>query len=119
MAEHTANLLARPEASLLLTESIGDAQPLAVGRVTILGRCEPVPADEVDAVRAAFLAQQPGASSYVDLADFGFYRLEPVGLRYVGGFGRMSWVSPEDYRAATAEPVVIDPGGGASTRRSR
>ncbi len=33
------------------------------------------------------------------------YRLEPIALRYVGGFGRMSWVSPEDYRAAEPDPL--------------
>jgi putative heme iron utilization protein len=100
LAEHTENLAARPEASVLVTESPNGSDALSQGRVTILGRCEPVPKEETAGVRATFLAAQPGAAQYVDFADFAFYRLEPTALRYVGGFGRMSWVSAEDYRAA-------------------
>jgi putative heme iron utilization protein len=106
LAEHTKNLLARSEASILITEPL-DAhdQPLAAGRVTILGRCTVVPDDERASVRETFLAQQPGSSYYVDFKDFAFFRLEPSSLRYVGGFGRMSWVSAEDYRGAAPDPL--------------
>lgn len=97
LAEHTENLRARPEASLLVCEpTTGD--PLAAGRVTILGTCALVPDDEKAEARATFLARQPSAATYVDFADFAFYRLEPRALCYVGGFGRMSWVDAEDYR---------------------
>jgi putative heme iron utilization protein len=51
------------------------------------------------------LASQPSASYYVDFKDFAFYRLEPEALRYVGGFGRMSWVTSEDYRTAAPDPL--------------
>jgi hypothetical protein len=61
---------------------------------------------EKKSVREAFLEQQPSASYYVDFDDFAFYRLEPVALRYVGGFGRMSWVVADDYRAAEADPLA-------------
>lgn len=93
LAEHTENLRARPEASLLVCE----APDLALGRVTLLGRCTLVPDDEKREVRSIFLARQPSAATYVDFADFAFYRLEPQAVRYVGGFGRMSWVDAKDY----------------------
>lgn len=101
LAEHTGNLLARSEASILVTEPAG-VDPLAHGRVTILGRCEAIPEEERPSARELFLAQQPSAATYIDFSDFAFYRLEPTALRYVGGFGRMSWVTAEDYRAAGA-----------------
>jgi putative heme iron utilization protein len=112
LAEHTKNLLERSEASLLVTEPL-DAhdQPLAVGRVTILGRCAAVADDERAAVRATFLAQQPSGAYYVDFKDFAFFRLEPESLRYVGGFGRMSWVTADDYRAAEPDPLAGDAQG--------
>jgi heme iron utilization protein len=101
LAEHSGNLQARPEASVLLTEPLGTHdQPLALGRVTILGLCTKVSVDERAGARGTFLKQQPGASYYVDFEDFAFYRLQPLALRYIGGFGRMSWVSAEQYRAA-------------------
>jgi putative heme iron utilization protein len=106
LAEHTGNLHAHPEASTLLTEPLGSHdQPLALGRVTLLGRCSKVGAGEIAAAREVFLAKQPSASYYVDFKDFAFYRLEPEALRYVGGFGRMSWVTPDDYRLAEPDPL--------------
>lgn len=107
LAEHTGNLQARPEASLLVSEPLGSHdQPLALGRVTIIGLCVVVPEPERAAVRATFLEQQPSASYYVDFSDFAFYRLTPSALRYVGGFGRMSWVSPDEYGSAEADPLA-------------
>lgn len=107
MAEHTQNLEHREDASLLLTEPTErHAQPLALGRVTLLGPCRPVPEADREGVRSAFLAVQPDASYYVDFKDFGFYRLEPIALRYIGGFGRMSWVTAADYLAAEPDPLA-------------
>lgn len=117
LAEHTMNLLARPESSVLVSEVLAggelrggpaDVDPLALGRATVLGETRRIDDDgERSEARATFLARQPRASAYVDFADFGFFRLEPRALRYVGGFGRMSWVSAEDY--ATAEPDPLAP----------
>lgn len=107
LAEHTSNLQARSEASVLISEPLGTHdEPLALGRVTLLGHCKPVPAGEREAVKATFLAQQPSASYYVDFSDFAFYRLEAAALRYVGGFGRMSWVEPDAYASAEADPLA-------------
>jgi putative heme iron utilization protein len=107
LAEHTGNLHARAEASVLITEPIGTHdQPLALGRVTLLGPCTRTSSSEQQEVRGTFLEQQPNASYYVDYGDFAFYRLDPVALRYVGGFGRMSWVAAEEYLAAEPDPLA-------------
>ena len=113
LAEHTQNLSARAEASLLVTEPLGQhAQPLALGRVTFLGPCQPIPpGDERAEARGAFLAAQPDAAYYVDFRDFAFYRIEPVALRFVGGFGRMSWVSAAEYREAAPDPLAASAAG--------
>lgn len=112
LAEHTGNLHARSEASALLTEPLGSHdQPLALGRVTLLGRCAKVDVSELAAAREVFLSRQPSAAYYVDFKDFAFYRLEPEALRYVGGFGRMSWVTPDDYRAAEPDPLFATAAG--------
>jgi putative heme iron utilization protein len=96
LAEHTQNLAARAEASLLLVED----GSLEGGRVTILGRCARLADDEADAARATFLAAHPEATGYASFKDFGMYRLEPAALRWIAGFGRMSWVTADDYRDA-------------------
>lgn len=106
LAEHTQNLEHHEDASILLTEPLDQhPSPLAVGRVTLLGPCRRVPDEDRDEVKRAFLATHPDASYYVDFKDFAFYRLDPLALRYVGGFGRMSWVTAESYAAAEPDPL--------------
>jgi putative heme iron utilization protein len=102
LAEHTQNLLARADASLLFVEPARPAEtPLALARVTLLGPCRPIDQGERADARAAFLAVHPDAAQTADFKDFAFYRLDPIALRYIGGFGRMSWVTAADYLAAS------------------
>jgi heme iron utilization protein len=102
LAEHTANLEACSHASLLVTEAAdgGGVDPLALGRVTLVGSCGRVPAGDVDACQRTFLGRHPEASAYAGFADFSFFGLEPAHVRYVGGFGRMSWVAAKTYSDA-------------------
>jgi putative heme iron utilization protein len=106
IAEHTRNLAADARASLLVHES-GKADPLANGRATLVGRVQRLGADSVGA-RTAFLAAHPQSAYYVDYADFDFWVLRVEAIRYIGGYGRMSWVGADDFRAAAADPVATD-----------
>ena len=99
LAEHTKNLEASDRASLLVTEH-GEADPLAAGRMTLVGTCARVPDGERDAALTAFLAVHPEASSYAGFADFGLWRLEVAQARWIGGFGRMKWIDAEAYAAS-------------------
>ncbi|HEY3239913.1 MAG TPA: hypothetical protein VGL92_10145, partial [Acidimicrobiia bacterium] len=73
--------------------------PLAAGRATLIGDLLPVAGGERAAVRDLYLAANPASASYIDFGDFGFWRLEVRSVRYVGGYGRMSWVDAGDYAA--------------------
>ena len=103
LAEHTRNLQRDPRASLLVAEG-GSEDPLANGRVTLLGPCTQVEGD-TDSVRTAFLATHPNAAYYVDFGDFAFWKLTVESIRYIGGYGRMSWVEAPDWHAAEADPL--------------
>ena len=103
LAEHTKNLELDPRASLLVAES-GSADPLANGRVTMLGVCRRVEG-EGNGARTAFLAKHPNAAYYADFRDFTFWRLSVSSVRYIGGYGRMSWVSETDWRTAEPDPL--------------
>src|SRR5262249_51591903 len=70
LAEHTKNLERDSRASLLVAEG-GSEDPLANGRVTMLGRCARVEGKGGTA-RAAFLAAHPNAAYYADFRDFAF-----------------------------------------------
>ena len=104
MAEHTRNLQHDPRASLLVAEG-GSEDPLANGRVTLLGSCTQVAGDGGRA-RTAFLATHPNAAYYADFRDFAFWQLRVESIRYIGGYGRMSWVDAADWHAAEPDPLA-------------
>jgi putative heme iron utilization protein len=112
MAEHTQNALRDPRASLLVTEPVPDgADPLASGRVTLLGRLAAVDDDDRPLARDRYLAANPASAYYIDFGDFVFFRLEVQSIRYVGGYGRMSWVDPALYAAAEPDPLAAAAAG--------
>jgi putative heme iron utilization protein len=105
MAMHTQNLMADGRASLLVAQpTAGD--PLAAGRLTLMGEARTVPKDEIHGARDAYLARHANASYWVDFDDFAFWRVEPADLYFVGGFGAMDWVSAADYLSADPDPLA-------------
>jgi putative heme iron utilization protein len=112
MAEHTQNALRDPRASLLVTEPVPEGtDPLASGRATLLGELRQVPEADRSAVRERYLAANPTSAYYVDFGDFVFYRLDVQSIRYVGGYGRMSWVDSAQYARAEPDPLVAAAAG--------
>ena len=109
LAEHTRNLQRDPRASLLVAEG-GSEDPLANGRVTLLGPCSQVDGDGGSA-RAAFLATHPNAAYYADFRDFAFWQLRVESIRYIGGYGRMSWVEAADWHVAEPDPLAVSAAG--------
>jgi putative heme iron utilization protein len=102
LAEHTKNLKRDPKVSLLFTAPVAtDAKgdPLARGRVTVLGTA--VPSDE-PRHRARFLARHPEAEGYAGFRDFRFYKVEAVRAHLVAGFGRIHWAEPVLYQGGWA-----------------
>lgn len=100
LAEHTKNLRADARASLLVWDAAGGGDPLAAERVTLVGACSPVTGDETAAARATVLAAHPGASTYAALPDFAVWRLAVTQARWIGGFGRMTWIDGDAYKSA-------------------
>src|SRR5262245_26800819 len=103
LAEHTKNLERDPRASLLVAES-GAADPLANGRVTMLGPCTRIEGKGGSA-RSAFLEVHPNSAYYADFRDFAFWKLHVESVRYIGGYGRMSWISDAEWQTAEADPL--------------
>jgi putative heme iron utilization protein len=103
LAEHTKNLERDHRASLLVAED-GSADPLANGRVTIIGPCTRVEG-EGGSARTAFLAAHPNSAYYAGFRDFAFWRLNVSSVRYIGGYGRMSWISKAEWQMAEPDPL--------------
>lgn len=93
LALHTQNLLADGRASLLIDATGASGDPLAGGRVTLIGQAAPT---ESSTAKRRFLARHPEAEMYAGFADFAFYALAVERAHFVGGFGRIVGFEPDD-----------------------
>ena len=118
MAMHTQNLQADGRASLLVAQPDWAGDPLAAGRVTVMGEARPLDAADRAAARDAYLARHENARYWVDFDDFGFWRLEVSDVYFVGGFAAMDWVEAGAYARAAADPLA-DVAGGIVTHMNQ
>lgn len=112
IAEHTKNISLNPKVSLLVFAGSDDLQ--ANARLTLLGEAIKIEKNDAD-LRARYLRYLPQAASYFDMHDFAFYRINITHARYIGGFGKMSWLSSNDLFTvsmdsplATQETAIIE-----------
>jgi len=97
IAQHTKNILADPRVSLTVVENHGaaDGDVQAHGRLTYIADARPAAKDESD-LHDRYFRYFPSARQYQQTHDFGFFRLEPVRIRFIGGFGRIYWVEADE-----------------------
>lgn len=86
LAVHTQNLLSDARATLLFDGTDAKGDPLAGGRVTLIGSMRIA---DSDTAKRRFLARHPEAAGYASFADFAFYRLQIERAHFIGGFGRI------------------------------
>jgi len=94
LAEHTKNIIENAHVSLVVFDNEEDLQ--ANARLTLLARAEQT--DKQDGLmRERYLRYMPQAEQYFDMHDFYFYTLHITHARYIAGFGKMGWVTGEDF----------------------
>jgi putative heme iron utilization protein len=100
LAEHTRNIRHDPRVSLI-THDQHDPRIQSQGRVTVIGNARP----EADRYQAGlrYLRYFPEAQNYYSMQDFSFYRIRPIAIRYIGGFGKIHWIDMENYAVTQAE----------------
>jgi putative heme iron utilization protein len=106
MAMHTQNLMGDPRCSLFVAQAAADGDPLGAARATLVGDATRVPEAEIGSVRETYLARHENSRYWVDFNDFSFFRLQPIDVYYVGGFGVMGWVDAGEYERATPDPLA-------------
>jgi heme iron utilization protein len=104
LALHTQNLKADPRASLLIDATSLAGDPLAGGRVTLIGQ---LARTEAPSSRARFLNRHPAAAQYADFGDFAFYELNVERAHFIGGFGRIVGLSAEQIVRPVADADAL------------
>jgi putative heme iron utilization protein len=97
LARHTRNLAADPRAAILVdgtgASAADGSDPLQGARLTLSGTAART---DDPAARRRVLARQAQAAFYADFPDFSFWRLQIEGAHFIGGFGRIVDLAPED-----------------------
>ena len=95
IAQHTKNILSDPRVSLTIIETItGEVQ--AKGRFTYLGRVIKVSNVEMDDVSRRYTSLYPESKGYFNAHGFSFYRIKFEKGRFIGGFGKIFWITPDE-----------------------
>jgi putative heme iron utilization protein len=98
LAEHTKNIAADARVSLLAHKPGADVQ--AQARVTLIGDAAPVAPADASSLARRYLRYFPDARRLLALGDFDFYRIEPLAVRYIAGFGSIHWIAKESFTLA-------------------
>ena len=106
MAMHTQNLIGDPRCSLFVAQVGADGDALGTARATLMGHAEQVLEHDIASVRERYLTRHESSRYWVEFSDFSFFRLQPVDLYYVGGFGVMGWVDVHEYEGAAPDPLA-------------
>jgi putative heme iron utilization protein len=99
IAQHTRNALANPKVSLTVIERVENGDAQAAGRVTCIADALPLNGAAADAAGLRYFRYLPQAKQYRNTHDFSFFRLNPLRIRYIGGFGQIHWVEPGEFLA--------------------
>jgi len=106
LALHTRNILVDSRVSLMLDER-APGDPLEGARIMLQGRAEPVAKEQLEGVRLRYLAAHPSAETFVDFADFSFFRIVPSGAHLVAGFGRILDLRPDQFLTDLADSQAL------------
>ena len=106
---HTVNINENPLVSLFcqLPRSQYGQAAAALSRVTVMGKVEAVPVEELSAIKLAFTLVHQYADQIVDSPKFRFCKIQPQKIYFSGGFGVMAtWVDVELYQQARPDVLA-------------
>ena len=111
IAEHYKNLAYDPRGSILVANYFAYDDPQAFGRATAICRFTPVAEAEQERIRCAYRKKFHDSVNDELAHNFVLLRGVPEKIRWIRGFGEMGWISIDQYRAASPDPLAQDSWG--------
>ena len=105
IATHTKNLLGDPRGSLFVRQDHVEGDPQSGWRITLMGTWAPIDDEdpELPTLFARYHERVPAATKYLSTHGFRLWRMQVLGVRYIAGFGKITWIDGAD--------VTFDPHG--------
>lgn len=105
LAEHSANISVDARACLLIADA-DDSGTQSGRRVSVLGDVKALDTQRSTALISLYKTAFPASSKFLSLGDFRFYIIEPLAVKYIGGFGQIRWLSREEFQVPGTIPAV-------------
>jgi len=113
LAQHTKNIKNSNKVCLTITNinHSGDKQDSA--RLSLLGKVDLVKDDEIKYCEQSYYSLIPNSINYKKMHDFSFYKISIDSIRWIGGFGEISWLKKDNWLEHTPdwkerENMIID-----------
>ena len=114
MSMHTMNIMSNPTQPVTLFAQFsgkqakdGAPQGQDVSRCSITGiveKVDPDTAEDIDQIRMRYSITHSYADQVMESPKFAFYRIKPIKVYFVGGFGVLAkWVPVEEYKDAASD----------------
>ena len=94
LSTHSKNLRSNHRTSLLVSQGDGD---LSQQRLTIIGDVARLAESDKETAWKTYLNRHPKSAHLGGFHDFALYELKAIAYYYVGGFGRMGWIKPDEF----------------------
>ncbi|MDF2180147.1 DUF2470 domain-containing protein [Aliiglaciecola sp. CAU 1673] len=98
IAQHARNLQQDPRLSLTLFQQAEQGDQNEQGRVTLSGKASPLSDEQSAGYAERYFRLFPDALRYRQAHDFRFWQLEVTDVRYIGGFGKIFWLTQEEWQ---------------------
>tara|TARA_B100001027_G_scaffold9752_1_gene6101 strand:+ start:281 stop:1012 length:732 start_codon:yes stop_codon:yes gene_type:complete len=97
LADHTKNLKKDHKSCITIFKKneSGDVQNSA--RLTLIGDLKKVPDKIYESCKDRFHNFFPESKVYEQMHDFNFYQISVTQARWIGGFGKISWLDPKNW----------------------
>jgi putative heme iron utilization protein len=106
LSTHYKNLENSSKASLLIQQRYFEGRPRTGGRISLLLDFQNIPGEDYEQVAMSYRSRY-GADAEFELAhDFVFKRGVVESVRWIAGFGRMGWLTGDEYRAGVADCIT-------------
>ena len=106
ISEHYKNLLKNPNASVFIADHFGAEDPHNHSRVTILGSFTELAAADLEQAAASYAERFPNAVDRSIAHTFRYFRLTPVKVRWILGFGSMGWLEGPAFESAELDKIA-------------
>ena len=103
LADHTKNLKKDHRSCITIYKknNSGDVQNSA--RLTLIGDLKKVQDSIYEACKERFHNFFPESKAYEQMHDFNFYQISITQARWIGGFGKISWLDPKNWRSVSVD----------------